>query len=125
MATLGEVVSNLKNGVINIGQLSKILSFFMGGAVTAVNNVTTTGAQVLAANSARINLSFHNPGNVNLFVYPLVNALGTTNAPTLSALGGSFVVFPGAYFAVVDTTNGAWGAFAASGTTNPLTILER
>ena len=95
-----------------------------GGKTTGLNNVGTTGAQVIAANPARVNITFHNPGTVNVFVYPLRNASGGTNAPTNALPGGAYVVYPAASITMAGECQGAWGAFAVSGGTNPLTISE-
>jgi hypothetical protein len=95
-----------------------------GGKVTAQNAITTVGAQVVAQNPQRVSIVFHNPGANNIFVYPLVNALGGVNAPTNAAPGGSFEVFPGGLLTISGECQTAWGAFANTGTTNALTIME-
>jgi hypothetical protein len=103
---------------------SATVSSASGGKVTAANAVTTTGAQVVAANPQRKKITFHNPGANNLFVYPLVNAAGGTNAPTNAAPGGSFQLLPGAILEIDGECQFAWGAFANTGTTNALTVME-
>ncbi len=95
-----------------------------GGKVTPINNVGTTFAQVVGSNSFRQSLTFHNPGTVAVYVGPTTTATGAANAPTLSALGGAFQILPGAFFVVTGECTQAWGALAASGTTNPLTVME-
>jgi hypothetical protein len=95
-----------------------------GGKVTGLNNVGTVGASVIAANPARRKITFHNPGTNILYVYPLVNATGTANAPTLANPGGSFQVFSGGILIIDGECQGAWGAFGAAGTTNPITVMD-
>lgn len=95
-----------------------------GGKVTPLNAVGTVGAQVIAANSQRVKISFHNPGTQIAYVYPLLTATGSANAPTIANPGGSFQVFPGALLEIGGECQGAWGAFAAAGGTNPLTVME-
>jgi len=94
-----------------------------GGKVTPVT-VTTSGAQVIGINPSRVTITFHNPGSQNLYVYQMNQANGQPLNPTLSALAGTFQIFPGAFFVVSGECQVAWGALAASGATNPLTIME-
>jgi hypothetical protein len=93
-----------------------------GGKVTASNPSTVPG-QVLAANPARQSIVFHNPGPTNVFVYPLLNAIGGANAPTNVNPAGAFIVMPGGLLTVSGECQGSWGAFSASGT-GDLTIME-
>lgn len=97
------------------------------GKVSGVNSVGTGGAQVIGANSRRMGLRFHNPGTVTLYVY----SANTAPAPTLSALGGAFIIFPqndvtiyGGNVGILHDVNSAWSAFAATGSSNPLTMME-
>jgi hypothetical protein len=120
-----DTLSALQNGVSAVQTLIQRVSPFMGGAVTAINTVGTTGAQVIGSNTTRTNITFHNPGAVNTFVYPLTNATGGQNTPSNATPGGAFLVLPGAYLTIVDTVQGAWGAFSSSATGQPLTILDR
>jgi hypothetical protein len=120
-----DILSALQNAVAAIQSANNSLNRqpFIGGAVAAVNSLSTTAVQVVSAGSSRSHLTFHNPGTVNAWVYPLTNVSGGTNAPTLSSLGGSFQIFPGAFFTVTDAVNSAWLAFSASGSANPLTVM--
>lgn len=94
---------------------------------SGVNNIGMSGVQVIGQNSRRVGIRFHNPGTVTLYVY----SVNTTPIPTLSALGGAFIIFPqnditiyGGNVGILHDMNSAWAAFAASGSTNPLTIME-
>lgn len=96
-------------------------------SITGVNVITTTGAQIIGAGSQRRGIHFHNPGTVTVYVYSLLQS----PAPSLAALGGTFVVFPqnditlyGGNVGTLHAVNSAWGAFSASGSNNALTIME-
>lgn len=99
-----------------------------GGKVYAYNNLTTTPGVVAAANPARISITFHNPGTVDIFVGPsLVQTTGSNVAlaPTTSALGGCFRIYAnGGDRTITGECQGAWQAFAASGSGNPLTVID-
>jgi hypothetical protein len=93
-----------------------------GGKVWAANP-GNTGTQVLASNTARQSIIFHNPGPTNVFVYPMLNATGGANSPTNINPSGSFLVMPGGLLTVSGECQGSWGAFSASGT-GDLSIME-
>jgi hypothetical protein len=95
-----------------------------GGKTTVLNNIGTAAAQVIAANPSRRKITFHNPGTVNVYVAMLVNAQGAAFTPTLAALGGTFLIYPGNTLPFDGEVQVAWQALAASGSTNPLTIME-
>jgi hypothetical protein len=95
-----------------------------GGKTTPVNNVATGGALVIAANPARVSIMFHNPGTQTLYVYPAVTATGAANTPALASLGGSYQLLPGGYLTFAGECQTAWGAFAAVGASNALSISE-
>ena len=90
----------------------------------AVNNLGTVGTTVMNATTGLAGLIVHNPGTANLYFYSL--SLGTT--PTLSALGGTLEVLPGAVFAFPSINyanfNVGLGAFVATGAGAPLTIMQ-
>jgi hypothetical protein len=95
-----------------------------GGKVTPVNNVGTSPAQVVGANPQRQSITFTNPGTVNLYIAPMVTAAGVALVPSLAALGGCFIVFPGGFLVITGECQGAFQALAASGASNPLTVME-
>jgi len=102
-----------------------------GGKIYAYNAIGTTAVQVALANPARQSITFHNPGTVDLFIGPSVafqsgnNNTPTTLVPTTSALGGTFRVYGnGGQLTVTGECQGAWQALAASGSTNPLTVMD-
>lgn len=137
-ASLSDLVSTLKGGVQNLGQLvqslgtssasvaaavgalaTATLGANLGGtsnpSATIVTNVGTSSLLVVAANSARINIAFHspNPGGVNMWVVP--------SAATAVA-GRGVLVLPGGTVRIPSTCG--WNAIATSGSSNVLTILE-
>ncbi len=93
---------------------------------TGINNLGTTAIPVLAANTTRHGLIFHNPATTNVNIYAFQSTIAT--APTLSAVGGAFVIVPGATLAFpsveYQNINTAFSAFAGTGTSNALTIVE-
>ena len=95
-----------------------------GGKVTPLNNVGTSFAQVIGANPSRLSIGFHNPGTITLYVGPLVTASGSANSPSSGSLGGAFILPPGTTQVFTGECQTAWGAFAVSGTTNPLSVVE-
>lgn len=99
-----------------------------GGKVYAYNAISTAASQVAPANPSRQRISFHNPGTINLYVAPTtaLNAAGSavTLTPTLGALGGTLLVFPGAIVVVEGECQGAWQALAASSSNNPMTVID-
>jgi hypothetical protein len=99
-----------------------------GGKVYAYNNLTTTPAIVAPSNPARLQINFHNPGSVDVFVAPqnVVNSgSNVALSPTTSALGGCYRVFAnGGDRTIVGECQGQWQAFALSGTGNPLTVTD-
>ena len=98
------------------------------GLTTAVNGISSaTGAQVLAADSQRNKVIFHNPGSVDVLVYQAKDINNAALAPTFAAPGGGFRVFANggsAEFDGVAFCQTAFGAIAASGT-GALTIVTQ
>ncbi len=95
-----------------------------GGKVTGFVIPATTAALAIAGNPQRQSITFHNPGTVNVYVAPTITATGATLSPTLSALAGTFIIFPGGLLVITGECQTPWQAFAASATNNPLTIME-
>lgn len=96
-----------------------------GGKTTAVNNLGTASVQVIAANPSRMKITFHNPGTVDVLVAMAKNAAGAALAPTFSARGGGFLIYAnGGEKSFDGECQLAWVAVAASGSGNPLTIVE-
>ena len=99
-----------------------------GGKVYAYNNLSTTPETVAAANQSRVSITFHNPGTVNAYVAPAnVQTTGTNAAlsPTTSALGGCLLILSGGgQLTISGECQGAWQGFSASGSGNPLTVID-
>lgn len=107
-----------------------------GGKTYGYNNITNlNNVTVAQANPSRQQITFHNPGTVDIFVSQttIQNVLGTAPTspsdvvftPTTGALGGTYRVYAnGGQLTITGECQKAWQALAASGTTNPLTVTE-
>lgn len=109
---------------------ASVFSSASGGKLYAYNALDdTTPTQVAPINTQRQRITFHNPGDVDVFVYPAFKVnTGTAvaNAPTVAAPGGSFRVFAnGGALTIEGSENSlAWYALAASGSGKPLTVMD-
>lgn len=100
-----------------------------GGKINVFNNISTIPQSVALSNPQRRQIIFHNPGAVDVYIGPSVvlNALGSniTFTPALGSLGGCFVVFAnGGTLTITGECQIGWQALSASGTTNPLTVMD-
>ncbi len=105
-----------------------------GGKIYAYNNLGTTPQVVAQANQYRIGITFHNPGTVDVVVFPSVvqgnntaptTPTNSTLTPSTSALGGGFRVFAnGGQLTITGECQGAWQALAVSSSNNPFTVME-
>lgn len=99
-----------------------------GGLIIAHNDINTIPFQVAATLPDRKQITFHNPGTVNIFVTQttILNTGGDVAfAPTPTALGGCFLVFANGGSITIDgECQKAWQAFSASGSGNPLTVMQ-
>lgn len=98
-----------------------------GGVTTALNNISTVGSQVIAADAQRKSITFANPnivGNINLLVFQMIDASGNALSPTFAVPGGGWPIFPGAIITFTGDCQGAWGAVSQSGVTNGLTVIS-
>jgi hypothetical protein len=97
-------------------------------SITAVNNIGTTVGPVIGANPSRNTINFHNPGSVDIIVFPVAVLTATPSpfAPTTSALGGGYRIFANGGDRTVtgNVACQAWQALAVSLSNNPLTITE-
>lgn len=109
---------------------SQTFSSASGGKTYAFNALTTALlANVAPANPARQKVRFHNPGPVDIFIYPqYVQNTGSNAAlvPALATLGGTTRVFAnGGTLDITGECQGQWGAFAADNTaTACLTVMD-
>lgn len=117
-------------GIISTGPGSPLAnSSASGGKINFFNTISTAAQPVVLANPQRQKITFHNPGTVDLYIAPALalNAAGQNVAftPALGSLGGCFLVFAnGGTLVVEGECQGAWQALSASGTTNPLTVMD-
>ncbi len=129
MATLDDVVSTQKGGVTSLSHIANNMAFmstYLNGNVSAINNVTTTSRQVLAADQSRISIVFHNPGSTtSLIVCPGLDAAGTLMTASFTTRGGGFLIEAKAYLAFSGNCQTAWNAVAETGSANPLTISTK
>lgn len=101
-----------------------------GGKIHAYNDISTVLKTVIAANTSRQQLTFHNPGPIDIFIAPVIainyaTGLNETLTPSLASLGGCFRIFGnGGSLTLTGEIQGAWQAFAASGATNPFTVMD-
>lgn len=90
------------------------------------NNIGTASATtVIGVNASRYGLLFHNPGaTASIYIYPSA----MTSVPSTTALGGTFVIYPGETLPFPSTqyanANCAWSAFAGTGSNQPFTVVE-
>lgn len=103
-----------------------VFSSASGGKVYGFNSLdAVTAVTVAPANTSRRKLTFHNPGTVDVVVFPTVDGNGAALAPTISAKGGSFLIFAnGGSLTLEGEIQGIWKALAASGVSNPLTVMD-
>lgn len=101
-----------------------------GGKIYAFNDVNTTPRVCAPSNPGRVRIIFHNPGDVDIFIAPLVVINGNTGsdavlAPTTSVLGGCWRVFAnGGSLEISGECQAYWQAFSASGSGKPLTVMD-
>jgi hypothetical protein len=101
-----------------------VFSSASGGKVTAVNNLDTTPAVVIGANTSRRKIVFHNPGTIDVYIAPSVDFENVAIDITTNR-GGSFLVYAnGGTLSIEGECQGAWQAVAASGADNPLTVMD-
>lgn len=112
-------------GLIQTGPGSPLaFSAANGGKVWPINTLGTSPIPVIGGNPSRQSITFHNPGTINVYVAMVSNAVGAVLTPSLAALGGTFVVFPGGFLIITGECQLAWQAFSASGSNNPITVME-
>jgi hypothetical protein len=96
--------------------------------VTAVNNLGSSPQFVIGANPSRNSLTFNNPGQNSVVVFPqyiLVSGKSVPLTPSLSALGGGFLLVAGDTLFIGSTASKQqWQALSLVGAGNPLTITE-
>jgi len=99
-----------------------------GGKFYAINNLTVTPQVVARANSARRSIIFHNPGTIDIYIAPvqvISNGAGVNLTPSLNSLGGTIIVYGNGGTILIDgECQLEWQAFAASGSGNPLTVID-
>lgn len=107
------------NGVLPTIEQNYAVQTTSPSASTAL--LATVSTQVIGANIARRGIRFFNPGTVIIYVCP---------ANIAAVIGQGIPILPGGgYFDFIGdgkliNYNCAWNAIAASGSNNPLTILE-
>ena len=131
MGTIDDVVSTMKGGVTNLAQLALGMTNAYPPAVGSAspaaygfNAMTTTAVLLLSNSTVRHGLIFHNPGTANMYVFPTT----ITTTPTTAAVGGAFLILPGATLSLPSTVfpnaNCSWSGFAGTGSSQALTVVE-
>jgi hypothetical protein len=107
------------------------------GSKVLAASLTTTPGIVLGADPARQNITFHNPGAIDIFVAPTTIAFSPNPAtgvttitgpdpalvPSVAAPQGCFVVYAnGGTIVIAGECQKAWQAFSRTATA-PLTIM--
>lgn len=131
-----EILAALQDGIRAINSLNTNLvahggngfSFVVGGAgaggVTAINSLSTTAISVLAADTNRSFVLFHNPSSgVTVYVAPTLTTSGATLTLLATTPGGAFRIIPMDYIQFAGGTQ-AWQAVCSSGSNNPLTVAS-
>lgn len=100
-----------------------------GGKLYAFNALDDTTPVVVApVNTQRQKITFHNPGDVDVLVYPVYKqntGSDAANLPTPAARGGAFLVFgSGGTLEITGECQKSWAALAVSGSGKPLTVLD-
>lgn len=99
-----------------------------GGRTYAFNNISATPQQVIGGNPARQKVTFYNPGLIDIYVAQTVVQNTGTDIPLVpspSAPGGCFIVYSnGGCMAIEGECQKPWQAFSASGSGNPLTVID-
>jgi hypothetical protein len=98
-------------------------------SITSVNNIGTAVIPLIGPNPGRDAINFHNPGSVDVIVFPtavLNVVLPAVFTPSLSALGGGYRIYANGGDRTVsgNVACQAWQVVAISGTNNSLTITE-
>lgn len=118
--------------IIGIVGGPQVFSSANGGKIYAYNNMASSANTTVApVNTSRQKILFHNPGDVDQFISPVLAAQSgpsgpfTTLVPTTGALGGTFRVFAnGGTLEISGECQGAWQCLAASGIGKPLTVMD-
>lgn len=124
-------VSVLQNVARQIGQYAQAIvnaypipSTTLSPRAIGFNSISTTATTVLSTSVIRHGLVFHNPGTANIYLFP--NNIST--APTTTAVGGSFIIYPGGTMTLPSTMfpnlTAGWRAFSGTGSNQALTIIE-
>lgn len=130
MATIDDINSTLQNVAQQIGLLAKTMinaapaqTTTASPKSTSINNLGTAIATVIGTSTLRHGIIFHNPGTVNVYLFPTLNTAVATNA-----VGGAFIILPAGSLSLPSTTfpnvNCGWSAWATTGSNQPLTVVE-
>ena len=102
--------------------------------ISAFNAISTSAGQVAVPVATRNKITFHNPGTIDIVVFPLTAYAGLPQpsggsvalAPTTSLLGGGFRVYAngGEIVRTGQAAKQGWQALSVSGSGNPLTVME-
>lgn len=118
-------------GIISTGPGSPLsFSSASGGKFHAYNALTIAPQLVIGPNTNRQRLTFHNPSAIDVFVFPsvVIDFFSGSNTPlvaSVSSPGGAFLIYAnGGALTIEGECSGAWNAFARSGATAALTVMD-
>lgn len=121
-----QVITNLQGIAVNLGKLANLQRIGNTLPVGQVLGTTvgTTNIQVIAADTTRTGIVFHNAGtSVSVLVAPSTDANGKAIAPTFTAPQGGLVILPLDYLPLSGNVQSVWTGSAQSGASNALTII--
>jgi hypothetical protein len=121
MASTDDLNSTAQGIVTNLAKLVSATqrNAFVLGPVTAINNLGTTSMQVIAADTTRTSIVFHNPMSATTVLVCLAPTVATFTLP-----GGNWIVLPQDYLPLTGNVQGAWNAVAQAGNACSLTITS-
>jgi hypothetical protein len=97
----------------------------VSGSTLGFNTVSSTGAQVIGFDQQRRTIVFGNPNATNtVYVYQMTDLNGNVLSPSNASPGGAWPILPSAMATFAGDVQGAWGAFASSGTSNAISIMS-
>jgi hypothetical protein len=130
MATsLTELLAAMQNGVQAINSLPGRMGFATTATLSfyAFNSVSSSPTQVVAGSTGTTypaNLSFHNPSDLDIFVYPSVDGNGNSITALSSSPGGALLVYAnGGSISIDGGSTMAWFAIS-TGTAGSLTVVR-
>lgn len=99
-----------------------------GNTVAFSNLGNVSSSLILAADTTRTYVKFHNPNassNAEILIWEVNDSSGNALTPTFSAPAGGYLILPGADREVTNGAGSEWHALASTGTTNGVSMTIR